>query len=135
MTEIVSRRSALACGLNCYFTGKPCPHGHIAERRVSSFACVKCSEFHNRSLKARENNLAYRKANAERIRLHKIEYAKRTSVKNVARATKWQKENVEKRRAIMSKWCRDNRGKIRASARKWYRDNPEKARAKQHKRL
>jgi len=42
MTALLPRQSAIAAGLKRYFTGKPCPHGHIAERRVSSFACLRC---------------------------------------------------------------------------------------------
>lgn len=33
---------AKAAGLKKYFTGKPCPRGHIAERYVSGATCVQC---------------------------------------------------------------------------------------------
>lgn len=42
--KIISRKEALAAGLLYYFTGKPCPHGHIRERYVSVHACRGCSE-------------------------------------------------------------------------------------------
>jgi hypothetical protein len=51
--EIISRDQAKDLGLAHYFTGKPCPRGHIAERFVSSFGCVECS-FEN-ARKSRES--------------------------------------------------------------------------------
>jgi hypothetical protein len=39
----ISRKEALARGLKRYFTGKSCPAGHVCERIVSCFACVRCS--------------------------------------------------------------------------------------------
>jgi hypothetical protein len=35
---------ALANGSPTYFTGKPCKHGHIAQRRTSTQNCVQCSK-------------------------------------------------------------------------------------------
>lgn len=50
---LISRAQAIAAGLKFYFTGKPCPHGHIAERSVAACMCIICvREQHN--AKARE---------------------------------------------------------------------------------
>ena len=40
--EIISCPEARKKGLSRFFTGKPCPRGHICERRVSGYACIKC---------------------------------------------------------------------------------------------
>lgn len=40
--ELVSRKDAKAAGLTRYFTGKPCPHGHVSQRMTSGTACVEC---------------------------------------------------------------------------------------------
>lgn len=40
--QIIGRADAKALGLKRYFTGKPCKHGHIAERFVSG-PCVECN--------------------------------------------------------------------------------------------
>jgi hypothetical protein len=40
--QIISRAEAKAKGLNRYFTGKPCKHGHVAERQVFNATCVDC---------------------------------------------------------------------------------------------
>lgn len=40
--EIISRQDAQAAGLNTYFTGNPCKHGHTAYRYVKSATCSAC---------------------------------------------------------------------------------------------
>lgn len=40
--HIITRAEAKRLGLKRYFTGNPCPHGHIAERWTSSGACYEC---------------------------------------------------------------------------------------------
>ena len=40
--KLISRTEAKALGLTRYFTGKPCPKGHICEKRVSNFNCIQC---------------------------------------------------------------------------------------------
>lgn len=39
----ITRKTATAQGLKRYFTGKPCPRGHVAERLVSGRRCLECS--------------------------------------------------------------------------------------------
>jgi hypothetical protein len=42
MPEIISRKDALARGLTRYFTGNPCKHGHLSERRTDTGNCIEC---------------------------------------------------------------------------------------------
>lgn len=39
---LVSRKGARAAGLPRYFTGKPCPRGHICQRKTYGCTCVYC---------------------------------------------------------------------------------------------
>jgi hypothetical protein len=39
--ETISRAEAKAKGLKRYFTGKPCKHGHVAERYIAG-RCIEC---------------------------------------------------------------------------------------------
>lgn len=39
----ITREQAIQQGLQHYFTGRPCPRGHIAPRFVSSFGCKECA--------------------------------------------------------------------------------------------
>jgi len=40
---ILTRQEALAIGYIRYYTGKPCKHGHYAERYTNSRTCVECN--------------------------------------------------------------------------------------------
>jgi hypothetical protein len=40
--QIISKAEAKAKGLRLYFTGKPCKHGHVAEREVFNATCAEC---------------------------------------------------------------------------------------------
>jgi hypothetical protein len=41
--KTISRKDALRLGLARYFTGKPCKHGHIAERYLPNGECLDCT--------------------------------------------------------------------------------------------
>ena len=40
--HMISSAEAKALGLKHFFTGKPCKHGHVAERCVGNYACMEC---------------------------------------------------------------------------------------------
>jgi len=42
MTDLITRQQARTQGLKWYFTGKPCKHGHIAERQTANGSCRTC---------------------------------------------------------------------------------------------
>jgi hypothetical protein len=90
--NIIGRAEARALGLTRYFTGKPCKHGHVAERGVRRRECTEC-----RRGRLRE----WRAANLEKERARGRKYAatpKRAErVKEIAR--KWRAANPEKARA------------------------------------
>jgi hypothetical protein len=59
---LVTRAEAKAQGKKRYFTGKPCRHGHISERRVVGSACVECVNLR------RDPSLNYAKVKAWRAK-------------------------------------------------------------------
>jgi hypothetical protein len=61
----MSRKAAKANGRRLYFTGKPCPKGHIAPRRTDSGQCVEC---------AREGAAAWRQENPKHIAAYYKQY-------------------------------------------------------------
>lgn len=110
---IVSRLEAKARGLKRYFTGKPCKHGHVAERFVCSWSCVACVcvwQADNPD-KVRERKAAWNANNQERA-----------SIKKAA----WRAANPEKARAIQARWYSANREKARAAYAERYARNHEK---------
>jgi 5-methylcytosine-specific restriction endonuclease McrA len=49
--HIIKRSVAIKIGLVRYFTGKPCPHGHITNRITKEGSCVECV-----AIKAKSNS-------------------------------------------------------------------------------
>ena len=72
--NIITRDGARALGLKRYFTGKPCTHGHVAERWMSGGKCTVCRrEWRAANLEKvkerdRERARRYRAADPERAR-------------------------------------------------------------------
>lgn len=56
--EVITKDEAESRGLTRYFTGKPCVHGHVAERNLAG-ACMTCKDEYNRK---------YYAENGERMR-------------------------------------------------------------------
>jgi len=65
--QIISRQDAIALGFVTYFTGKPCKHGHIAERYAGKGYCIGCDIAHRETNRENlaEYNKAYRANNKE----------------------------------------------------------------------
>lgn len=96
----ITRQAAKALTLTRFFTGKPCKHGHVAERMASSGACVEC----NRLAKAKR-------------------YAADPALANQQKAV-WVAANRDRVNKNAVKWSRANAAKRRANHAKWYADNP-----------
>lgn len=95
--NITSRKEAMAKGLKTYFTGKPCPKGHIAERYVCSWNCVECrKEYYQNNHELRleymkkyqQNNPGYNKEYYQNNRERRREYNQRNKAKLNALAMK-----------------------------------------------
>ena len=78
MTKITPRKEALARGLKRYFSGNPCPHGHVAERWING-ECVEC---------VRERSREYYAANRAKLQ---------------ERSRKWRAANLKQARASSRK--------------------------------
>ncbi len=97
--EIVSKEEAVRLGLKLYFTGVPCIHGHICERRARKFGggeCVECQRLSQQRHKERHpervrlrNKLTkqkLRKRDPERVRQQWREWSARQKAKETRRA-------------------------------------------------
>lgn len=62
------RAAAKAAGETVYFTGRPCKHGHVAQRQTASGTCLECCK------RLQRQNVERRLA--ENPNLHKDRYAK-----------------------------------------------------------
>lgn len=138
--KIISRKDAKAAGLTRYFTGKPCPSGHVAERAAHNGECIDCK---NAAKKA------WRAKNPEKVRKQKIDgyYRNRESIlerwkqkyaenpePKKTRANEWRKANPEAHLKKNNAWRSANRDKDHAWGKQWRDKNKDKVRAGMAKR-
>lgn len=55
--KVISRKEARLLGLKRFFTGVPCPRGHVADRGVVNGTCTECISEKNRERAARNKLL------------------------------------------------------------------------------
>jgi len=72
---VMTRAEAIAFGSRRYFTGKPCKHGHIAERHVATRNCIICQ---------RRRTIAWTK-----------EWRRRTNSPSTASVRIWRRRNPD----------------------------------------
>ena len=116
-----SRKQAMTLGLKHYFTGKPCKHGHIAERVARSGRCLECERERTRKRRAadpeefREYCRKWRAANRQKAREYQREYR----AANLEKTREKNREATRKRRAAerMRESCADsaNHGQLENS--------------------
>jgi 5-methylcytosine-specific restriction endonuclease McrA len=123
---IVTRAEAKAAEAKRYFTGKPCPKGHIAERYTTKGTCIACLRlewealYESNHTGLRERRVvaakAYREANLEVSREKARLHARRVYESKKPYMEAWRAANAEKLRewrrardATLSEELRENR--------------------------
>jgi len=108
--EVIARKKAQSLGLRFYFTGMPCHHGHIAQRKVLDRGCVACRS-------------AIDKRSYYRHQGKRIDKSKRWNKANIEYRKKYQEDHRPQYRLAVSKWARSNREKANIYRRaKWASD-------------
>ncbi len=113
--KIISKKQAITAGLKRYFTGKPCPKGHVCERHVDGH-CAECICIKNKNRK-------YDKA--KRNAANKAWREKRTPEYKAYQAQKlreWREANKER----TQRWREDNQQKLKKKTKAWKAANPDK---------
>lgn len=74
--EIISRKEAKVKGLDRYFTGKPCKHGHTDQRTTKQATCLTCKkeEYQRNKKTYQSSKKAYYEKNKEDILATQSEY-------------------------------------------------------------
>ena len=85
MLDLVTRSDAKTLGYRVYFTGIPCPAGHICERRVHNGECVQCARLAAGAYyAARKSDPAFREKNNQRaLRNYESKSAERREEKRI----------------------------------------------------
>ena len=130
-----TRKEALALGLPRYFTGKPCKHGHIAERKTKG-GCIECRRAYRETHreKDREYNAKHYIANRDKVRKRHALWEKANSAKTTPEVKKrkadWRRANPEKISRYCAKYVKNNLEKVRERRKQYTRIYPEKHRAR-----
>ena len=105
----ITKKQAIAIGQTWYFTGIPCPHGHIDKRYVKTGICYEC--------KRNRNNKLY-SANPELVKAR----VKASNIKN--------KDTIT---IAKKKWVEANKDKVQLIKRRSYEKNIESSRESQRR--
>jgi len=146
--KTITLKQARERGLKRYFTGKPCKHGHIAERFVSSYGCTVCAKEHAKRYykedpqKALDRSRAWKAKNAEHLKKYRAEEYRQKKEYYNRKSREWRSANKEKvleyrkkdyleNRAYHSDkskaWRDANPERHRENTRKWFRENKDRA--------
>jgi hypothetical protein len=71
--DLISCKEAKQKGFSKYYTGKPCPKGHVCPRRVSNNSCCDCDNQLARQ-RAKLRTPEYRKERRDRKRLEIVDH-------------------------------------------------------------
>jgi hypothetical protein len=113
---------AKAAGVRRYFTGLECPQGHIAERFVSTRACVQCMAMKSTQWKAANpekhaaQHRAWALANPERAKELKLSEQSRNRDGANRRNRRYRLANQEQVRLATATWQAANPGAVNARA-------------------
>lgn len=126
-----SALEARKIGAKWYFTGRPCRHGHVAERRTEGNKCLPCEQEATRkrapARKAirdanpeihRARNARWKRENPDKHRENNRSLQRRYPERQRAYTRKWREQNIEARRAYGRRYARENAEKFAAWAAK-----------------
>lgn len=115
-------REAKAQGKTRYFTGVPCPYGHIAERIVSTRACAQCAAVRKKQWLAENPNKVnaqkrdWRARNLAHARALNLANQKKHRASANARSRRWYSNNAVQAAAATRDWAKRNPGRLAAKA-------------------
>lgn len=128
--QVISRSEAKAAGLNRYFTGKACKHGHSTERFTNDGKCRECSRIDPAREKSREKEKIANKEKRKIAKLSRppknIKTKEQLSIEAVIRAKAWKLKNKDRANELSRIGRARNIDKSKASKKKWSIKNVEK---------
>ena len=134
--DIITRKEAISKGLPRYFTGKPCSRGHIVERYVSNYECVKCEKIRAKGYRQtrpekrkayfKQYHKQYYKAHREELIQKNIEYTQQPHIKS--KRKEYYKENRKKVREQQQEYIITHRTEATTRTKNWRNNNPNKSR-------
>lgn len=126
----ISRKEARQRGLSTYYTGKPCPAGHVSERITSNCGCAECGRQRARErMRGKSGKESSRRAKASpEYKKAQAEYSRRPDVKERRRRiyaekdkgqiTAYREKNKDRAAQYAKQYYAENRDNILASAKR-----------------
>lgn len=141
-----SRADAVASGSKVYFTGEPCRHGHVSERRTGNGECSECARESARRRAAlvprdvknrRDREYLHRNRdeicsrrrdryaeNPGKYRRKEADTAWNGSAAGKAYKRQWTIENRDRLNGLSIEWRRRNADSVKAAKALYYKNNP-----------
>jgi hypothetical protein len=126
--NLITRSEAKEQGLKKFFTGVPCPSGHVAERYVGNNQCFACrsARYESNREEAAEYARRYREENRERL----AEFDKAKYRANVAQRKEYARQYEQKNRAAVTErhrqWRAANKDALAEARRKYFEANKDR---------
>lgn len=100
--EVTTRAAAKKLGLKKYFSGLPCPSGHITERYVVKHLCVTCAAQRSKNYQAKKPRKKHKRTPEGILREKQRKKTKAYLLKQTEFNRNWRRRNPEKMREIYS---------------------------------
>lgn len=105
MTQaVVTRKQAVKAGLKRYFTGKPCPVGHVAERCVANNACAECLRDYDREHVSERNARSIKYGKVEKRQAYLIAYRQKRVEAHKLYQRAYRERNAERIQQQIKEW-------------------------------
>lgn len=129
--QLITRKQAQEQGLKRYFTGEPCPYGHIAERFTKGAVCYACSDAKakqwaiDNAERKKQIQKTYRIENAEVLKQAARAYYIADTETYKARSKRSVEARREDVRVYMAEYAKTYpKDKKAATNRRWRQNNP-----------
>ena len=110
---LLTRQEALNIGYARYFTGKPCKHGHVAERYTASRQCVECNAVRWRNEPIERRRQYWKNYYTEEVKVRRTEKARQRRNLNPYKSRNYRAEYKKRLRQATIR-CKQDKIKVKA---------------------
>ena len=110
---LLTRQEALNIGYLRYYTGKPCKHGHVAERYTTSRQCVECNAVRWKNEPVERRRRYWKNYYTEEVKVRRTEKAKQRRSLNPYKS-KRHRAAYKKRLRQATIRCKQDKIKVKA---------------------
>lgn len=126
--EVISREDAREEGRKHFYTGVPCPKGHLSLRYVSTRGCVSCLQERAQTTQVKEYQKQYQEKNKDKIKAQKKEYTANSKDRRKAYLQSYNEKHKNKIKLSKSRYYLENKQRFSEARKEWKRRNPDKVR-------